>query len=79
MYDEVRKQLIAYFKQELHYTQVSLINEANPIERNKICGYALQRCLGACQFAQKMGLPFDIAKLFFEAMRTNLREIENGG
>ena len=79
MYDEVREQLIAYYQQELNYTKVGLINEADPIERDKICQYAIQRCLGACQFAQRMGLPFDIAKLLFEAMRANLQEIEIGG
>lgn len=77
MYDEVREQLIAYYQQELNYTKVGLINEADPIERDKICWYALQRCLGACQFAQMMGLPFEIAEMLFEAMRNNLQELEN--
>lgn len=79
MYDEIRDQLMAYYQQELHYTKVGLDNEADPIERGNICQYALQRCLGACQFAQMMGLPFEIAELLFEAMRTNLEEFENGG
>lgn len=79
MYDEIRDQLMAYYQQELHYTKVGLDNEADPIERGNICQYALQRCLGACQFAQMMGLPFEIAELLFEAMRTNLQELENGG
>jgi hypothetical protein len=79
MYDEVREQLIAYYQQELNYTKVGLVKETNPIERGKMCWYALQRCLGACQFAQMMGLPFEIAEMLFEAMRTNLQELENGG
>lgn len=79
MYDEIRDRLIAYYQQELNYTKVGLVHEADPIQRNNICQYTLQRCLGACQFAQMMGLPFDIAEMLFEAMRTNLQEFENGG
>ena len=79
MYDEIRDQLMAYYQQELHYTKVGLANEADLIERGNIYQYTLQRCLGACQFAQMMGLPFEIAELLFEAMRINLEEFENGG
>ena len=75
----MRDQLISYYQQELHYTKAGLANEANPVERGKICWYALQRCLGACQFAQAMGLPFEIAEMLFEAVRANLQEIEIGG
>lgn len=79
MYNEIKERLVAYYKQEFNYTKVGLIHETDPIERNKICWYALQRCLGACQFAQMMGLPFDIAEKLFEEIRTNLQEIEIGG
>ena len=78
MYDEVREQLITYYQQELNYTKAGLAKETDPIQRSDICWYALQRCLGACQFAQMMGLPFEIAEMLFEAMRANLQELEIG-
>jgi hypothetical protein len=79
MYREIEEKLIAYYQLELNYTKRGLEKETDPIQRSDICWYALQRCLGAGQFANSMGLPYEIMEMLFEAMRTNLQELENGG
>ena len=77
MYEELKAKLSAYYQQELNYTKVGLIHETDPVQRGKSTWYALQRCLGACQFAQMQGLPFADAEELFEGMREKLKELEN--
>ena len=70
--------LASYYQQELTYTKVALTNEDDLIERSKICWYCLQRCLGACQYAQMMGMRYETAEALFEALRAQLQELEIG-
>ena len=67
-----------YFQQELTYTKVALIHETDPVERGKITWYCLQRCLGACQYAQMLGLRYETAEALFEGQRAMLQELEIG-
>lgn len=71
-------QLSAYYQQEINYTKVALVNETDIIERGKICWYCLQRCLGACQYAQMLGMRFETAEALFEGQRAILNELEIG-
>ena len=68
--------LSAYYQQEINYTKVALINETDPIERGRICWYCLQRGLGACQFAQSLGMTFETAEALFEGLRATLKLLE---
>lgn len=77
MYEALKAKLIAYYQQELNYTKVGLIHETDLVQRSNITWYALQRCLGACQFAQMQGLPYADAEDLFEGMREKLKELEN--
>ena len=45
-----------YLETELYYVKESLEKEKNLAERSSICWYAIQRGLGACQFAQMASL-----------------------
>jgi hypothetical protein len=74
----IANQLNEYYQQEYRYTKVALVGETNPIERGKICWYCLQRCLGACQYAQMLGLRFETAEGLFEAQRELLKILEAG-
>lgn len=72
----MKKKLADYFKQELTYTKVGLLNEDDTIQRNNICWYALQRGLGATQFAQMCGMSFLEAEPMFEQYKMMLKKLE---
>ena len=77
----MKKKLAAFFKQELTYTRVALLNEDDTIQRNNICWYALQRGLGAIKFAQMCGVEYVYAEAMFEQykmMLEKLEDLENG-
>lgn len=78
MRNDIKEKLIAYYKLELNYTKVGLEKETDPIRRSDICWYAVQRCLGAGQFAESMGLPYEIMEMLFESVKINLQELEIG-
>ena len=71
-----KTKLQEYFKMELHYTRVHLDGEKDPIVRNKICWLCLQRCLGAAQFAEMMGVPFQTIENVYNTQRELLQELE---
>lgn len=72
----MKKKLADYFKQELTYTKVALLNEDDTIQRNNICWYALQRGLGATQFAQMCGVEYVYAEAMFEQYKMMLEKLE---
>ena len=74
----VKTKLQEYFKMELHYTKVHLDGEKDLIERNKICWLCLQRCLGAAQLAEMMGMPYQAVENMYNIQRELLQELENG-
>lgn len=67
-----------YLDQELHYTRVHLINEADPIARDRICWLCLQRCLGACQYAEMLGVQYETIEALYNAQREKLQLLEAG-
>jgi hypothetical protein len=68
-----------YFKMELHYTKVHLTNETDITERSRICWLCLQRCLGACQYAEMLGLPYATVEAIYNTQRELLMKLEEGG
>ena len=54
----MKEKLIKFLKTDLFYVSKGLSNETDIIERSKICWYARQRALGACEFANSLGLNF---------------------
>lgn len=71
----MKEKLAEFFKQELTYTRVGLLNETDPIQRNNICWYAMQRGLGATQFAQMCGVRYFEVELMFEQYKQTLKRI----
>jgi hypothetical protein len=68
----MKEKLADYFKQELTYTKVALLNETDPVQRNNICWYAMQRGLGATQFAQMCGARYLEVEPMFEQYKLML-------
>ena len=73
-----KTKLQKYFGMELYYTKVHLEGEKDPIARNKICWLCLQRCLGAAQLAELMGVPYETVENLYNKQRELLQEMENG-
>ena len=73
----MEEKLAKYFEQELTYTRVGLLNETDPAERNRICWYAMQRGLGATQFAQMCGARYLDVESMFEQYKAMLERMCN--
>ena len=71
-------ELEACFETEINYLKVGLNNETDPIKRNDIAWYCVQRCLGAAQFANQMGGDFGIIEPMFEYYKEKVMKMANG-
>ena len=76
---DIIKQLETYFEVELRYLAVGLEKEADPIQRSNIAWYCIQRCLGATQFANQIGVDFAAAEAMFEALKEKVFEMAENG
>ena len=76
---DIIKELEACFKTELVYLKVGLDKETDPKRRNEMAWYCVQRCLGAAQFANRLGGDFSIIEPMFEGIKEKIAEMENGG
>lgn len=74
----MKEKLKAYYEQELTYTRVGLNHEDDLIRRSDITWYAVQRCLGAVQFAQMCGLRYADAEPMFEEVKVKLEAMRDG-
>lgn len=54
-----------YCKTELFYTRVGVENETDLKYRREIVNAGIQRCLGACQFAELCGADADELALIY--------------
>ena len=75
---DIIKELEACFETELAYFKVGLDKEADPKRRNEMAWYCVQRCLGAAQFANRLGGDFSIIEPMFEGIKEKIAEMENG-
>lgn len=73
----MKDKLKEFFYTELHYTKTGLANENDPVTRSNICWYAVQRGLGACQFAQMCGMKFQEVEQMFEEYKMELELLKN--
>ena len=71
------EELEAYFETEMFYLKAGLDKETDPTQRNKIGWYCLQRCLGACQFANQLGADFSIVEPMFEFYKEKIEKLKN--
>lgn len=66
-----------YLETELRYTRVGLDKEDNIIRRDDIFWYARQRGLGATQFANALGAPYNEVEAVFNRYCERLEEMKN--
>lgn len=71
------EKLKEYLETELHYTRVGLDKEDDLIRRDDICWYARQRGLGATQFANSLGVPYNEVEAVFNWYCERLEEMKN--
>lgn len=67
-----------FFETELFYTRVGLNKETDPVQRNNIAWYCVQRCLGATQFASQLGADSATVGAMFEGVKEELRAMGLG-
>ena len=68
----MKEQLTTYFKTEYNLTRNAILGEDNPIRRFNIIDFAIQRCLGACQFADVMGMDFAEVETIYNEWKERL-------
>ena len=73
------KQLETYYEVELRFLAVGLEKETDPIRRSDIAWYCVQRCLGATQFANQLGVDFDTVDQMFEAVKEKIYKMAENG
>ena len=76
---DIIKQLETYLEIELKFLAVGLAKETDPIQRSNIAWYCVQRCLGATQFANQIGIDFATAEAMFEAFKEKVFEMAENG
>ena len=75
--ENIIKELAKYFDTELFYVKVGLEKETDLIQRSHIAWYCTQRCLGAAQFANQMGVDYGIIEAMFEGVKEKIKTLEN--
>ena len=75
---DIIKELEACFETELVYLKVGLDKETDSKRRSEMAWYCVQRCLGAAQFANRLGGDFSIIEPMFEGIKEKIAEMENG-
>ena len=68
----MKEQLIQYLEMEYRAAQRDL---ANSFEKRITVQNAIQRCLGAAQIVQGMGITYEEAATLFEAYKDKLTEL----
>lgn len=71
----MKEKLAEFFEQELTYTRIGLLNETDPIQRGNICWYAMQRGLGATQFAQMCGMRYLDVEPMYEQYKKMVEDL----
>lgn len=71
------EELESYFETEMYYLKAGLEKETDPTQRNKMGWYCMQRCLGACQFANQLGADFSIVEPMFEFYKEKIEKLKN--
>ena len=72
------EELEAYCETEMFYLKAGLLGkETDPTQRNKMCWYCMQRCLGACMFANQLGADFSIIEPMFEFYKEKIEKLKN--
>ena len=70
-------ELESYLETEMFYLKTGLEKETDPTQRDKMGWYCLQRCLGACQFANQLGADFSIIEPMFEYYKEKIEKLKN--
>ena len=70
----MKEQLIQYLEMEYRATQIGL---ANSLNKCITVQNAIQRCLGAAQIVQGMGITYEEAAMIFEEHKNKLTDLLN--
>ena len=65
-----------YFESEYRLTRTAMQSDSPYVDRHNSVWYAVQRCLGAAQFAQTMGARYLEVEPIFEEIKARLMKLE---
>lgn len=71
------EKLREYFTVELNLTTAAVNNRLVCANKSESVWYAVQRCLGASQFANTCGLDFQEVEREYEIIKAKLMELED--
>ena len=71
------EKLREYFTVELNLTTAAVNNRVVCANKSETVWYAIQRCLGASQFADTCGLKYQEIEREFEIVKAKLMELED--
>lgn len=71
----MKEQLTQYLEMEYKALQQALANKDWPFNRARTVENAVQRCLGASQIVQGMGITYEEAAALFEMYKDKLTEL----
>lgn len=74
----MKEKLEKFLDTDFFYVNKGLEDAKDSKRRNEICWYARQRALGACEFADCLGLGFEEASAVFYKYCDRLEEAEYG-
>lgn len=74
----MKEKLEKFLDTDFFYVNKGLENEDDPKRRSEICWYARQRALGACEFADVLGLDSAEMTVIFYKHCERLEAAENG-
>ena len=64
------------FKMELFYANSGVQRNKDPRNVENAKWYAIQRCLGAIDLAQQLGLPYEVAEKIFQEIKEKIYKLE---
>ena len=71
----MKKHLEMYLRNEIFYTKIGFENETDTEFKNFILEAGIQRCLGACQFAELCGMDEKEVCKMYEKARAELEAL----
>ena len=72
----MKKHLEMYLHSEIFYTKIGFENETDTEFKNFILEAGIQRCLGACQFAEFCGMDEQEVGTMYAKARAELEALE---
>ena len=76
MLNQIVKALEEQYEIEFFYTKASVENSHSAEQADKNQWYAVQRCLGMMEFAEHLGLPYEVVEPMFQEVKEKIYKLK---